>query len=890
LSIRQGCLILTGALVLGRTVRIGAAQRQFGSAGTTLRTQRLCLSLLAALLLGLAARPGETQTPAPISFLSPITYDRPVAYPLAGAEGVPLLTADLDGDGRLDLVVFTQEGISLLYGNGDGTLGAPLDYVLGQNLQEGAAVDVNGDGRLDLVICHRGLGKVLVLLNQGERRFAAPVNYAVGAEPLGVVAGDFNGDGKADLAISGGGAATVIVLINRGDGTFQTPVSYRVAQIPSGIVAADFDGDGVLDLAYTSLTENVVGILLGDGKGKFKDGGRYTTGAGNANRLVTDDFNGDGIPDVAVASSGTISLLFGDGNGRFSGPILYDGYHLFDKGDFDGDGDPDLVTPGVRSGVGGFFIHENREAGNFLAPRLIPGPGDRTRGVRVGDFNGDGRPDVVAWNESSPHLAIFLNDTPRPTPAVLSLTVDPANVIGGCQSTTGVITLTGPAPAGGVAVALNSTNPAITVPMSVKVTEGATSVSFTPTLSPVTITQTGAITAALPGSAKRVSVTVRPGGVAGLKLAPTSVTGGQPAAGEVTFPCPAPRSGITVTLGSSQPQVVQVPATLRAEPGATGVSFPLATQRVSAATSVVITATFDGMTRTATLEVQPVPPPPPPPAVNLLVNGSFEEPNTSTSTIGWLTYGPVGLPGHALAAPTIPGWKITGGTVDVTSWYWPAADGKQSLDLVGDNTGTIEQSFATETGREYIFSGWIAHNPANFYLPEGRGNVFLNGTFFLQLVHRDASATTANMRWTPFSARFRATAPMTTLTISDATGSPFPGGLVLDGLAVTPAGTVSPASAGPPAVPTVLTARAVSATQIDLTWKDNSSNEDQFILYRKSGSGDYARIGQVNANTTRYSDRGLSPNTTYTYLVRAWNPSGASRRSNEASATTPPAR
>src|SRR5207253_1094086 len=216
-------------------------------------------------------------------------------------------------------------------------------------------------------------------------------------------------------------------------------------------------------------------------------------------------------------------------------------------------------------------------------------------------------------------------------------------------------------------------------------------------------------------------------------------------------------------------------------------TFSVATKPVPAVTPVVITASFAGMTRTATLELRPVPPPPPPPPpINLLVNGSFEDPDASISPIGWLTYGPAGIPGRPPAGASIPGWKITEGTVDVTSWYWKAAVGRQSLDLVGDNPGTIEQSFATDVGREYIISGVIAHNPANFYFAEGRGNVFVDRVFLIQLLHQDPTVTVSEMHWTPFSVRFRATAPMTTLTISDATGSPFPGGLVLDGLAVSP--------------------------------------------------------------------------------------------------------
>src|SRR5205823_13678177 len=108
-------------------------------------------------------------------------------------------------------------------------------------------------------------------------------------------------------------------------------------------------------------------------------------------------------------------------------------------------------------------------------------------------------------------------------------------------------------------------------------------------------------------------------------------------------------------------------------------------------TPVVITVNIDGLIRTNILEVRPVPPPPPPTPptmVNLLVNGSFEEPDTSGSSMGWLTYGPDSRPNHPAVAPSIPGWTIIRGTIDVKSRYWQATDGRQSIDLVGDSPAT----------------------------------------------------------------------------------------------------------------------------------------------------------------------------------------------------------
>jgi hypothetical protein len=91
-----------------------------------------------------------------------------------------------------------------------------------------------------------------------------------------------------------------------------------------------------------------------------------------------------------------------------------------------------------------------------------------------------------------------------------------------------------------------------------------------------------------------------------------------------------------------------------------------------------------------------------------------------------------------------------------------------------------------------------------------------------------------------------------------------------------------------PAAPSVLLATAVSTSQIDLTWTDNSSGESGFKIEKKTGSGGtYSQIATVVPNVISYSDTGLSASTTYYYRVRAYNWIDNSSYSNEASTTTP---
>jgi hypothetical protein len=173
-------------------------------------------------------------------------------------------------------------------------------------------------------------------------------------------------------------------------------------------------------------------------------------------------------------------------------------------------------------------------------------------------------------------------------------------------------------------------------------------------------------------------------------------------------------------------------------------------------------------------------------AQNLLVNGSFEEPDVTATFFGFAPFGP------SNGTYSIPGWSITAGSIDVVSYrYWQPEDGNNSLDLVGTpplglpGAGTIEQNFATEPGRVYSFSGWVTHH---FGITIGRADVFVNDVSLPQLF-TSGTVTQANMGWAPFERLFQATSSTTTLRLSDVTGIYNYGGTVLDGLSVTPANT-----------------------------------------------------------------------------------------------------
>ncbi len=209
------------------------------------------------------------------------TFQPAVAYGIGpSSNSVSVAVADMDGDGKLDAVVVNgcdssgcSDGLAIVFrGNGDGTLQAPVSYSTGYPDSTGIAIaDLNGDGKLDLVTgseefvwcfvdCGPTQATVSVLLGNGDGTFQPAVTFGtVGFFATSVAIADMNGDGKADLVVAqqctwrigacnlGGGQ--VAILLGRGDGTFLPPLLYSTGGLNAEAVAlADLDGDGRPDL------------------------------------------------------------------------------------------------------------------------------------------------------------------------------------------------------------------------------------------------------------------------------------------------------------------------------------------------------------------------------------------------------------------------------------------------------------------------------------------------------------------------------------------------------------------------------------------------------------------------------------------------------------------
>jgi hypothetical protein len=297
--------------------------------------------------------------------------------------------ADFNGDGRLDVFV---GGSRIYLANGDGTYTEEISNSFTKDA-EWIASDVNGDHRADLIAAPRASYIPRLLYERSAIGFAPPravLPATTDTIYYGRVAADFDGDGADDVLFTDNNRPTLIYANLR-------ELSPRPAiTLPSGgYLSGDFNGDGAPDLL--GVVGGVWGIYLNDGRGGLQFA-RTLSGVAAIDAIV--DTDGDGKTDLIVDDGVDIFVLRSNGDGTFNVPrVPLAASDSGVSGDFDGDGDDDIALPGT--------IAWNNGDNTF---RIAPLPDPRmARPVRAADLDGDGKAEVITLTGS----AIFIL-SPRP--------------------------------------------------------------------------------------------------------------------------------------------------------------------------------------------------------------------------------------------------------------------------------------------------------------------------------------------------------------------------------------------------------------------------------------------------------------------------------------------
>lgn len=324
----------------------------------------------------------------------------------------PPVIVDFNGDGDSDLLLTTGESITLLKGSGDGTFQVEDEYPVGYNPRNLQTADLNQDGRLDLVVPTPDSRSISVYLSDDEGNHSA-LEYTFDRNPVDVEIGDLNGDGHLDLFVLTNDypeetvPASFSVLFGRSTDSFTVGPTVALGTAHASALLVDADRNGTLDVILSLGYINSYGggaehslIMLGAGDGTFSNPSSVFD---DRDVLAVKDFNGDGKPDLLLQRGFETSIALGRGNAEWA-PMQT--VHT-------------LLRP-LESGVSAVDVDADGRLDLVIDDIILRGYGDGTFGCRerralgagsIGDVNGDGRPDFVRFEPTGDdnHIGVLLH-------------------------------------------------------------------------------------------------------------------------------------------------------------------------------------------------------------------------------------------------------------------------------------------------------------------------------------------------------------------------------------------------------------------------------------------------------------------------------------------------
>ncbi|MEG4634801.1 DUF4347 domain-containing protein, partial [Microcoleus sp. AR_TQ3_B6] len=412
----------------------------------------------------LEVQTGAIETPIPFNANTLKTYSGVLGFApkvdfTTGSAPRSVSTGDINGDGKPDLAVANRGSntTSILLnttptGSTTATFATKVDFYTGSQPWSVSIGNINSDGKPDVATVNAYGDTLSILFNTtttgaSTPTFAPKVDLTTGHYPESVGIGDFNGDGSPDVAVLNSYNYTTSIFVNTTATNTFTPVNFSTGSRPISVSIDDINRDGKLDLATANGNGNNTSILLnttttGATTPTFATKVNFSTGS-DPYSVCMGDINSDGKPDLAVANlaSNNVSILLNTTSTGSPTPTFGPTVNFttgtspgsVSIGDFNGDGKPDLAVANSGSNTASILLNTTVSNGINPSPTFDPKvdfpTGSGPISVSIGDFNSDGKPDLVVANANSNTASILLNTTPKVT-AVTATTPDGSYGVG----------------------------------------------------------------------------------------------------------------------------------------------------------------------------------------------------------------------------------------------------------------------------------------------------------------------------------------------------------------------------------------------------------------------------------------------------------------------------
>lgn len=393
------------------------------------------LSVTANYLTAYSEKPFITTFPAGGSNFNSQSFGRPASFE-SGSDPRRIVAADIDGDGMPDYV-FTNiptsgpvDSFSIVRNTsvpGAISFGPKVSFETTRYIQDVCVGDIDGDGKLDLIVLNNMGHTISAYKNTsttGSISFAPKVDIFLTYQYSQVVVRDLNGDGRADIITSQSFSNVISVIQNMSYNSsiaFAPGVDFIVQIVPHTITVGDLNKDGKPELIYSdkSYKLNIMKNQSSSTTISFVETNSYSVGSQN---IEIGDLDGDDMPDLALVAyvnydQENVTVLRNTGNsGNISfvseGNYAVGGYARISIADLDGDGRPDLVTGGPLDNLISILKNTSTTGSTSFNTKIsfhAPTNGNLFD-VAITDVDGDGRPDIGVANRALNSFSVLRNE------------------------------------------------------------------------------------------------------------------------------------------------------------------------------------------------------------------------------------------------------------------------------------------------------------------------------------------------------------------------------------------------------------------------------------------------------------------------------------------------